>query len=47
MMSQSTVRKGRGGAVISVFVFAMLTVLVALPRVASAVPSFATQTGLP
>jgi hypothetical protein len=40
-------RKGREGATISNFVFALLTVLVALPRVASAVPSFASQTGLP
>jgi hypothetical protein len=49
MVLQSTLRtrKGREGAAISIFVFALLTVLVALPRVASAVPSFATQTGLP
>src|SRR5215469_12384341 len=47
MRLQSAVRKDRGGAPISIFVFALLTVLVALPRVASAVPSFATQTGLP
>ena len=47
MMLQSTVRKGRGGAGISNFVFALVGVLVGLPRVASAVPSFATQTGLP
>ena len=49
MVWQSTLRrhKGRKGAANSIFVFALLTVLVALPRVASAVPSFATQTGLP
>src|SRR5215831_1133595 len=47
MMLQSNVRKGHKDAAISIFVFALLTVLVALPRVASAVPSFATQTGLP
>src|SRR6516165_6352042 len=48
MVWQSTLRrhKGRKGAANSIFVFALLTVLVALPRVASAVPSFATQTGL-
>jgi hypothetical protein len=49
MVLQSIVRrgKGRGRAAISIFVFALTTVLVGLPRVASAVPSFATQTGLP
>src|SRR5215469_15147651 len=47
MRLQSAVRKVRGSAANSIFVVALLTVLVALPRVASAVPSFATQTGLP
>ena len=40
-------RTGRNGAAISIFVVALLAVLGVLPRVASAVPSFATQTGLP
>jgi hypothetical protein len=49
MMWQSTLlrRKGRASAAISILVFALFVVLVGLPRVASAVPSFATQTGLP
>ena len=49
MVLQSTARtrKGRDGAAISIFVFALVAVLVGLPRIASAVPSFATQTGLP
>ena len=40
-------RQGRKGAPISIFVSALLPLLVAMPRIASAVPSFATQTGLP
>jgi len=49
MAWQSTLlkRKGRASAAISIFVFALAGVLVGLPRVASAVPSFASQTGLP
>jgi hypothetical protein len=49
MVLQSIVRtgKGRERAAISIFVFALVSVLVGLPRVACAVPSFATQTGLP
>jgi hypothetical protein len=48
MLSQSTLcrRKGRDAAT-SIFGLTLLTVLVGLPRIASAVPSFATQTGLP
>ena len=49
MVLQSTPcrRRGRNRAAISIFVFALLGVLAGLPRTASAVPSFATQTGLP
>ena len=48
-MSQSTLcrRKGPRGAAISIFGSTLLTLLAGLPRIASAVPSFATQTGLP
>jgi hypothetical protein len=38
---------GRGGAAIGIFVYALAGVFVGTPRIASAVPSFATQTGLP
>jgi len=49
MVLQSTLcrRKGREGAAVSIFVVALLGVLMGVPRVASAVPSFASQTGLP
>ena len=47
MMLQSNVRTSHKHAAIPLRVWALLTVLVALPRVAAAVPSFATQTGLP
>ena len=47
MILQSNVRTGHKDAAISIFAFALLAVLVAWPRAASAVPSFATQTGLP
>src|ERR1700739_2073087 len=40
-------RRGRRGAAVSISVFAVLTLSVALPRIAAAVPSFASQTGLP
>lgn len=49
MALQSTMCRGKGSGVpaISIFASALLPVLLALPHVASAVPSFATQTGLP
>ena len=47
MQLQSASCTGRGSAAGGSFVFALVAVLVALPRVASAVPSFASQTGLP
>ena len=49
MLSKSTFcrRTGPRGAASSIFDLILLTVLVGLPHIASAVPSFATQTGLP
>jgi hypothetical protein len=49
MVSGSRIRERTGGArtVIAFFVCALACVLTVLPRVAGAVPSFATQTGLP
>ncbi len=49
MFSQSILRRGksRGGRPTWVFVFTLLAALAGLPRIAAAVPSFATQTGLP
>jgi len=49
MVLQSTVRRDRdrGGAAFGICVLALVAVLVGLPRQATAVPSFATQTGLP
>jgi hypothetical protein len=49
MVLQSTLRRGegRGLAAIWIFVFALTGVSLGLPRIALAVPSFATQTGLP
>src|SRR5215813_2510808 len=49
MVPQSTLRRciGRRGAAIWIFIFALVGMSLGLPRVASAVPSFASQTGLP
>jgi hypothetical protein len=49
MVLQSRLRErtGRREAAIWIFIFALMGVLVGLPRTALAVPSFATQTGLP
>jgi hypothetical protein len=44
--SKSLIRKHHGSAAEWILLLAMLAVLVGMPRVASAVPSFATQTGL-
>jgi hypothetical protein len=49
MVLQSSLRRhrGRGDAAIWIFVFAMVSMCLGVPRIASAVPSFASQTGLP
>jgi hypothetical protein len=49
MVLHSTLRtgEGRGRAAIWIFVFALIGAFVGLPRTASAVPSFASQTGVP
>src|SRR5215831_7486944 len=49
MVLHSTLRtgEGRGRAAIWIFVFALSGAFAGLPRTASAVPSFASQTGLP
>src|SRR5262244_2585988 len=49
MVLQSSLRErmGRRGAAIWIFVLALTALLAGLPRAALAVPSFASQTGLP
>ncbi len=47
MVWRSTMRRGKGHATVSIAVYALLVVLAVLPGAARALPSFATQTGLP